>query len=333
MFNCRKGKETEPYANKSSVLACDKAKSIDLERRMQNFLSLVLSFTLLLTLCVLQGCSSTYDYPLATRALKLDHECRDIAGVYRNRGHTKEPGGTEDVYLFDKITNEGFVGTHGCGSCTVTLAWSDSDLSELLVTLHYPSGLKLEEATLKRESGDYTCEDGLVSVGFAEGYEIYIQGGIASGTRKYYLEEGGSLIQKEHATVLAHTWVVIPQVQEYTDYSLWGRAGQHKRSLYLLAMDSDNIRDRRELLCQSAIKGNSNAAAQLGLMYAAGLDGIKADLVESYRLYGWAQRLGQEGATEALILLKKRMTKRQYSEAMRLLEDITISSSCKTTTD
>jgi len=101
------------------------------------------------------------------------------------------------------------------------------------------------------------------------------------------------------------------------------------QSQYLLAMDSGNNRKRRKLLCQSAIKGHQDAAGQLGLMYAVGLDGIKPDLVEAYRWYGLAERLGYEGAAQALILLEQRMTKSQYSDVMRLPEDISNGPSCE----
>jgi TPR repeat protein len=86
-------------------------------------------------------------------------------------------------------------------------------------------------------------------------------------------------------------------------------------------------------LCQSTIKGNPHAAAQLGLMYAVGLDGIKPDLIESYRWYGLAERLGQEGTTEALRLLKQRMTQRQYLDATHLSNSSNDGFSCETATD
>jgi hypothetical protein len=316
-----------------ACLSCDKVKSVDHERKMRGFLALVLTLILLPAFATLQGCSSTSEYSFAPRALTLEHDCRDIAGVYRNRGDTNDHYAKDSVYLFDKITGEGYFGMHGCGSCSVTLAWIDSDLSELLVTLHYPSGHTLEEVTLKHENDDFTCEDGMVSVGFTQGIEVIIDGYIASGTRKYFLAEDGSLVQEEHFILLGHTLIAIPWGMEYTSYTLWPRAGNNTHSLYRLAMDSDDNRDRIELLCQSAIEGEPYAAAQLGLIYAAGLDGIKPDLVESYKWYGLADRLGQASADDAMLLLKQRMTKGQQSDAMRLLDEITDNSSCETATD
>jgi hypothetical protein len=216
----------------------------------------------------------------------------------------------------------------------VTLKWASSARDKLLVTLSHDSGYIVEETLLEQGKGDYTCIDGVITVKFSEGYERGTDGIIEFGTRKFTLAEDGSLTLEQQGIFMAHLFVAIPFGVKSVAHTRWLRVEQDQvQSKYSLAMDSDNIRDRINLLCQSTIKGNPHAAAQLGLMYAVGLDGIKPDLIESYRWYGLAERLGQEGTTEALRLLKQRMTQRQYLDATHLSNSSNDGFSCETATD
>ena len=282
----------------------------------------------------LQGCvrNEIYLTDWPEPAVGSKNECTDISGIYKNIGATHHFSKTES-YLYDKITNEGIFGTHEC-ACNVTLKWTSSARDKLLVTINRDSGYTVEETLLEQAKGDYSCTDGVITVNYAEGYERGTDGFIEYGIRKFTLAEDSSLTLEEKGTFLAHLLVVIPFASESVAHTRWMRVEQEQaQSKYSSAMKSDNNRDRINLLCQSAIKGNPHAAAQLGLMYAVGLDGIRPNIIESYRWYGLAERLGQEGAAESLRLLKQRMTKRQYSDATRLSNGTNNSISCETATE
>lgn len=186
-------------------------------------LPLSLSVFLLLTIC---GCGPrVYSYPeeWPSSVIAAEQSCQEIAGTYRNGGSSSESG--SDVYLFDSITNEGIFGTHECTYCVVTLAWSDSELRDLLITLRYPGtgGPIIEKEMLSRKKGDFTCENGAVSIEYVMGFEAYVEGFVESGTRKFFMADDGSLIQEEHATVMGHMLVLIPGGWTQTTYSRWLR--------------------------------------------------------------------------------------------------------------
>jgi hypothetical protein len=193
--------------------------------RLRGLFSLFVSPSILLLLLIIQGCGPRiYTYPeeWPSSAIAAERGCQDIAGTYRNSGSSSE--NMADVYLFDTITNEGIFGTHECTYCVVTLAWSDSELSELLVTLRYAGGGPIiEQVVLKRDEGDFACESGAISTEYVTGFEAYVEGYIESGTRKFFMADDGSLILKENATVMGHMLVVIPGGWTQTIYSRWLR--------------------------------------------------------------------------------------------------------------
>ena len=200
---------------------------------MQRLYSLLLKSSILLVVFTIQGCAPVvYSYPETwpSPLIADDQDCQNISGTYMNAGDTSDETYRKE-FLFDMITNEGFMGKHECTNCTVKLAWHNSDLSELSVTLHDSDGLLLEKEVLRREKGDFACENGAVVIEFVVGFEAYVEGVFEAGTRKYFLavEEkdellaGGDywLIQKQHSTAIARMLVVVPFSVTVTRYSRW----------------------------------------------------------------------------------------------------------------
>jgi len=105
-----------------------------INRNMQRLYSLLLKSSILLVVFTIQGCAPVvYSYPETwpSPLIADDQDCQNISGTYMNAGDTSDETYRKE-FLFDMITNEGFMGKHECTNCTVKLAWHNSDLSELL---------------------------------------------------------------------------------------------------------------------------------------------------------------------------------------------------------
>jgi len=169
----------------------------------------------------LHGCTSVPDnYPgqWPDRLYTSAQDCPDITGTYSNPGD-----GSAREYLFDSITNEGIFGIHECTDCKVIVEWMDPGQDQLSVTLQDATGAVLEDALLNKDKGDFTCQEGAISIKYLVAAEFVLVGGIRSGTRKYYLSEDGSLIAEDAFTSAGHVYVYVPAARKSTAYTRWLR--------------------------------------------------------------------------------------------------------------
>ncbi|MGB5603204.1 MAG: hypothetical protein WBO16_10365 [Gammaproteobacteria bacterium] len=170
---------------------------------------------------ILSACSSIATYPenWATPMATLDDICPDISGKYFNAGILQS--GVED-YLYDKITCEGIWGVHEAAHHAVRVKWIDSKQDQILIRLeNIHDGDIVEEKIIGQSDGDFICSNGAVEVQFDEGFEVFIEGYIQSGVRRFFLAEDGSLILEQTSTTIGHTWIYIPLGVKVREYSKW----------------------------------------------------------------------------------------------------------------
>jgi hypothetical protein len=143
--------------------------------------------------------------------------CPDISGKYSNDGNNL---GTRDTsYLYDDLTVEGLLGTHECEKCPVDIHWIKQD-EEMSVSIESDKGIITK--LLKKESGDFYCQDGQLLIDYSQGGEAIVEGYLRKGTRVFQRGKNGSLMKTDKFSVYGHILIFIPYVfNEIIEYAQW----------------------------------------------------------------------------------------------------------------
>lgn len=154
---------------------------------------------IVLIILMMQGCSYKSSFPENwPKPVVSTDAYTDISGLYHNYADI----GREELR---EISNPFFFSNlYSREKLFVDLRWDDPNRDRLFVTLSY-AGSNDEGTTVLNKGKDFYCKDGALFVDYFYFLEMGVEGAIASGTRKYFMLEDGSLAVDNNHTVIGHS--------------------------------------------------------------------------------------------------------------------------------